>query len=503
MVPLIPDSAPFNVEQRAWLNGFFAGLLGVGQPGGAAPLAVAPVLPPIEEEPTPWHDPALSLDERMGLAEGKPLKSRLMAAMAQLDCGSCGYLCKSYAEAIADGTESKLTLCSPGGKETSKRLKALLAEGKPAASANGNGNGHRTPAPTKPADPAPKAATVVSNRNLNGPESDKETRHVELDLSEAGLHYEPGDALGVQPTNDPGLVEAVLATLGASGDAQARDALTAQHCLADATDELLALLAEHADPADLPTLRAYMADGIPDGYDVLDVLRAAPSARPLPAVFLGSLSTLRPRLYSISSSPKAHPGKVHITVGKVVTEAHGRPRKGVASTLFAERARLGDTVRVFIKPAHDFRLPPDPATPIIMVGPGTGIAPFRGFLQERGHQQGAGPAWLFFGDRKRAHEFLYEDELQGFLDRGTLSRLDLAFSRDQAEKVYVQDRMREHAAELARWIGNDGAWFYVCGDAKRMARDVDRALREVLDAYGVAGGVERLAKEGRYRRDVY
>ncbi len=354
--------------------------------------------------------------------------------------------------------------------------------------------------------------------NLNRPGSAKETRHVELDLGESGLSYEVGDSLGVYPINCEELVDDLLRALGASGDEPVttagglsvllRDALSKECCLTEMTDELLNCLAE-ASPSDAEMLHELFDDDEPiRGCDVLDLLRRFPNARPAADDFVRSLALLRPRLYSISSSLKRHPNQVHLTVGKVTFTHRGRLRKGVASTMFADRLKPGDTVRVFVQKSHGFTIPRDGSTPMILIGPGTGIAPFRAFLQERAARGDNGQNWLFFGDQRRAFDFLYEDELTEFQRNGLLSRLETAFSRDQEQKIYVQHRIAEHGAELFRWL-EAGAAVYVCGDAKRMAVDVDRALRDLVRAHGgmtpddAADYIRRLSAEGRYCRDVY
>ncbi len=265
-----------------------------------------------------------------------------------------------------------------------------------------------------------------------------------------------------------------------------------------------------ADPEEadhLTRLRDVEDDWI-DTADLLDVLRRHPSARIDAEELASLLSPLQPRLYSISSSLRAHPEEVHLTVGVVRYEKGDRLRKGVASTYLAERLAPGAEVRVFVHPSHRFQLPDDGDTPMIMVGPGTGIAPFRAFLEERQAVNTRGKNWLFFGDQSRATDFLYEEELRDFQQCGLLTRLDTAFSRDQAEKVYVQNRMLERARELWDWL-EEGAHFYVCGDAKRMATDVDRALQQViaeqgdLSAEAAKDYVANMTRTGRYQRDVY
>ena len=494
-VPLIPDTAPFSAEQRAWLNGFLAGLYGGAQQG--APAA-APA-PAAEPEDYPWHDPALDLPERLALAEGKPPARRMMAAMAQLDCGQCGYVCKTYAEALASGAETSLSLCQPGGKPTREALKTLVAEAKSAPAA-------APAAKPAPAGPQREPAPVILSQRLTGEGSGKDVRRIVLDLSATSLAYEPGDSLGVTVRNDPVLVEHLCAALGATDDAT-REALATQHDIArplDRTTDLLAGAATDHEEAQALRKLSDGEDGILDGFDLLDLLRAFPSARPPLADLLASLPALKPRLYSIASSPLAVPGRVELCVGVVRDDRRGRIREGVASTHLAFRA---DIVPTHIQTSH-FRLPQRPETPVIMVGPGTGIAPFRAFLQHRAAQGLKGRTWLFFGDRHQATDFLFRDEIAQWQGDGTLERLSLAWSRDGSAKDYVQHRMLDAAPDLWRWL-QDGAHFYVCGDASRMAKDVDAALRQVamqegaMDADAARNWIVSLAKQGRYQRDVY
>ncbi len=488
-VPLIPDTAPFTAEQRAWLNGFLAGLYGGAQSGSPA-AAPAP-----EPEDYPWHDPALDLPERLALAEGKPPARRLMAAMAQLDCGQCGFVCKTYAEALASGAETSLSLCQPGGKPTRDALKALLAEAKPAAAA--------AAAAPKASAPLRETAPILLSQRLTGEGSGKDVRRIALALS---APYQPGDSLGITPRNDPVLVDQLCAALAITDDAT-REALAARHDIARPLDRTTDLLAGAAtDHEEGKALRALSEgeDGILDGFDLLDLLRAFPSARPPVADLLASLPVLKPRLYSIASSPLAMPGQVELCVGVVRDDRRGRAREGVASTHLAFRAQA---VPAHVQPSH-FRLPQRAEAPVIMVGPGTGIAPFRAFLQHRAAQGLKGRTWLFFGDRHAASDFLFRDEIAAWQGDGTLERLSLAWSRDGASKDYVQDHMLRHAADLWRWL-QEGAHFYVCGDASRMAKDVDAALRAIaaqegrMDADGARNWMASLAKQGRYQRDVY
>lgn len=543
--PVLPESAPFSPAQRAWLNGFFAGLASSGGGAGwAAPTegnitpTIAEALPTEpEDESSPWHDPALSMEERLRLADGKPMKRRLMAAMAQLDCGACGYVCQTYAEAIATGDESDLTRCAPGGRETSRKLKELMAtiavdavtvRGKPAAlpiSAPPSGVAAAAPAAHPPAHDRkhPFLARLLRNQPLNAAGSSKDTRHIVFDLHGSGLSYKAGDALGVLPENCPDTVNWILEAIDASGaetvtlpggaSASAHDALLRHLGITQPGIELVKLLAASATDADeakaLAALLAEDSPGVPEGHEVLDLLRQFPSARPNVATFIAALRPIRPRLYSISSSPAAHGEEVHLTVGVVrYLNPAGRQCKGVASTYLAERLRPGQKARVFLHASHNFAPPADGDTPMIMVGPGTGIAPFRGFLQDRSARGQRGRNWLFYGDQRREHDFLYREELERWLLDGVLTRLDVAFSRDQQEKIYVQTRMLERGREIWGWL-QEGAHFYVCGDAKRMAKDVDQALKQIavehggLSADAAAGYVAELSKAKRYCRDVY
>jgi sulfite reductase (NADPH) flavoprotein alpha-component len=515
--PVLPDTAPFTAAQRAWLNGFLAGLITGGAEAGAPVPAWLPAPEPAATTPAteelPWHDPALPLAERMKLAEGKPRDLALMAAMAQLDCGACGYACKTYAEALDRGDERDATRCAPGGAETAKKLKELLATLPPAATTGNPAPAVRVAeapaaaATTKPIgrdNPFPARLREATRLNLAG--SEKDTRHVVFDLAGSGLTYKPGDALGVYPENCPALVEHLLDGLDASGaeDVTApngrplslREALL-RHCnITRPTPKLYELLG-------LTT----PADG--DDRQVLDLLMSFEARSPKPGLFIECLAALQPRLYSIASSLLAHPDQVHLTVGVVrYVGPAGRGCKGVCSTYLAERIRPGQKVRVFVHPSSRFGLPASAEAPVIMVGPGTGVAPFRAFLQHRKAARHTGRNWLFFGDQRGRLDFLYEREMKGYLADGTLTRLDTAFSRDGDHKLYVQHRMIEHAAELWGWL-KAGAHFYVCGDAKRMAADVDQTLRAIVAEQGGMGGadadayVTEMGKAGRYQRDVY
>lgn len=517
---LIPESAPFSSEQRAWLSGFFAGF---AAPEGAAVTPLSPegnaaIMAGAEDDDAPWHDQTMALDARMALANGRPLRRRMMAAMAQQDCGQCGYLCDSYADALAAGKETRLNLCAPGGKETARMLKALAAELGESPSAPAVVEDKEGGAPIRGRSRnAPMNATFLSRRRLNKEGSEKETWHVEFNLSGSELDYRAGDSFGVFVRNDLGLVDQIVAMLGASHTTPVRgktlrEALQSDLSLSPAPDSLLDLISFVSGGAQREKARLLAQGEDPDGdaatLDVLAVLQKFPNARPHPEAFVEALEPLQPRLYSISSSPKATPGRLSLTVDAVRYVVGKRKRVGVASTFLAERISPGETLPVYVQAAHDFGLPDDPATPIIMVGPGTGVAPFRAFLQERAATNAPGKNWLFFGHQRSTHDFFYADEFETMKATGLLTRLSLAWSRDGAEKFYVQDRMRQSGRELWAWLA-EGAHFYVCGDAQRMAKDVERALVDVVADFGArsvdaaVAFVAQLKKTGRYRQDVY
>ncbi len=541
---LLPETAPFTVEQRAWLNGFFAGYLGLDggnvtalspEEGaklmsGVAPAAKGP-LDDGDDGAAPWHDQTLPLAERMKLADGRPLRRRMMAAMGQQDCGQCGYTCEEYSNVLFLKKEERVNLCVPGGKETTRMLKKLHEEVETAPSIA------RAPARVsesvpdpgaEPSAPAPEnvpgrsrnrpvEARFLKRTRLNKPGSNKETWHIDIDLKESRLAYAVGDSFGIAPTNDPALVDAVIRALGAPpdfpiGGRALRDVLTDGVSLAPAPDMLFQLFSYLTGGARRQTAKALAAGEDPDGdaatLDVLAAIEKFPGIRPDPEAFIEALDPLQPRLYSIASSPKVDPGRVSLTVDAVRYVVKGRGRLGVASTFFADRVKPGDKLKVYVQPAHAFGLPADPSVPIIMVGPGTGVAPFRAFLHERMATRAPGRNWLFFGHQRSDYDFFYADEFAGMKSAGLLTRLSLAWSRDTGEKFYVQDRMRQVGRDIWAWLA-DGAHFYVCGDAKRMAKDVELALVDIVAQHGARttdeaiGFVAELKKKGRYQQDVY
>jgi len=543
-VPVIPDNAPFSAEQRAWLNGFLAGVLNRGSAAAAVSSpqkATTPLLIAFGSQ----SGNAESLAKRLAReASGRGFAARA----AGLDSLQPADLIKeqnvllitstwgegdmpdnavSFWDSInQNGSSPKLdgvqysvlalgdknygdTYCL-AGRKLDVRLAELgakrildrvdcdvdfddLAKTWSANAFMALSGG--TVATTVTAAPAPVAepeetgytkknpfpAKLILNTSLNTRGSSKDTRHIGFSLAGSGLTYEVGDALGVFVQNCTEVVDAVIAA--------------------------------HAfDPqADVPLPdggSAPLREALIKHYEVRSHYGKVPEPGITLAAFVENLRKLQPRLYSIASSIKAHADEVHLCIAAVRYNSDGVPHKGVASTFLADRLPLGETTGIYFHAANHFRLPADLTKPVIMVGPGTGIAPFRAFLEEREATQAPGKNWLFFGDQKRASDFLYHDQIIEWVQKGHLTRLDTAFSRDQAEKIYVQTRMLQAAAELWQWL-EEGAHFYVCGDAKRMAKDVDEALHSVIQTAGgksadeAAAYVAQMKKEKRYARDVY
>ncbi|HEX8489895.1 MAG TPA: sulfite reductase subunit alpha, partial [Chthoniobacterales bacterium] len=383
------------------------------------------------------------------------------------------------------------------------------------------------PAPTVAAfsrrNPFP--SPLLTRRKLDGPGSEKETFHYEFSLEQSGLVYEVGDSLGLFPANPPALVEEILALLGATGEEEVtgtsgesislREALLRQRTITTPSRQFVQMVAEriaaarflleYCDPNQRAKLESYLW-----GRHVVDFLIEYPELRNKisPAELVTALSKLQPRLYSIASSLKRYPEAAHLLVTNVGYVSHGRARLGVCTSFLSQRIEEGTRVPVFIHTAKHFRLPADPAAPIIMIGVGTGLAPYRAYLQEREAIGATGRNWLFFGEQRRSANFYHEKEWAEYISSGLLTRFDTAFSRDQSQKVYVQHRLREKGAEIWSWL-QEGAYLYLCGDAERMAPDVDATLAGIAEEHG------RLSKEAaaeymanlrtvkRYRRDVY
>jgi len=370
----------------------------------------------------------------------------------------------------------------------------------------------------------PYLSSVLINTRLTGPESEKETIHVELELEE-GMTYLPGDAVGIIPTNRDPQVDAVLSALGKTGDERVLDHYKVEISFREALATRLAIgkltrgsvnqlgkLAGTNAPKALQALLGPENKAIAEEYvwgrEFLDLIKDFPGIISEPQQLFNVLARLTPRMYSIASALEAHPGQVHTTVRVVRYHSHNEDRQGVCSGFLGERAPVGDKLPVFLHENNQFRLPEDSNAPIIMIGPGTGIAPFRSFLEYRHTLGHKGDNWLFFGEQRSVSDYLYKDQFQAMEKEGFLTRLHTAFSRDQQRKVYVQDRMRENGDDLYAWL-EAGAYFYVCGDAQRMAKDVEQALLDII-ALGSNGTLEQageylneMKKQKRYQRDVY
>jgi sulfite reductase (NADPH) flavoprotein alpha-component len=585
-VELLPDDAPFNADQRAWLNGFFAGLLtrlaeaqtpvparrpGVavlfatqtgtaeslarklakevrskGYAADSRDLASMPleaiarlervlVIASTHGDGDP-PDSAGAFGLQLAQAQGSPLASLKFAVLALGD-SSYARFCqfgKSIDERFAALGAVRLSerIDADGDVETAfktfrDRLWPVLQAQVPPGLAAARGLGP-IEAPIEPEPDGerfsrehPFMAELLGKELLNGADSDKEVRHIVLSLKDSNITYEPGDALGVWPLQSPHLVAAILEATGIPADAPVTlggedlalsEALATRRELTVLTPPTLIKFASLTGDGRLQALvapdRGAELQQFLQGKDILDLLRYRSGAVEDAQVLIGLLPPLKPRLYSICSSQAAVPGEVQLTVATVRYEHGGRQRAGLASTWLADRLDVGRRAAVFVQPNARFRLPGDAGTPIVMIGPGTGIAPFRAFLHHRRRQGLTGRTWLFFGDRRQQCDFLYRSELESFLRGQQLSRLDTAFSRDQREKIYVQHRMLEAGKELWSWL-QDGACIYVCGDASRMARDVDAALRRILAEHGRRSDAQaqlelhELAAAGRYVRDVY
>ena len=392
--------------------------------------------------------------------------------------------------------------------------------------------GESTPEPTgaaKYTQKNPYLSTVVANYLLTGPDSEKETRHLAFSL-EAGMTYAPGDAIGVVPENRAQAVAEVLGALGFAGEERVLDHYKVELSFEDALRSRLTIgklargtIGQYAKLAGATDVGGRGYDALKQmcgpenkaraedycwGREFIDLITDFPGAVRAPQELFNVLPRLVPRLYSIASSQAVHPGIAETSVRVVRYDTHGRDRQGVASGQLGERAHVGEVLPIFLAANQNFKLPEDSSAPVIMVGPGTGVAPFRAFLEERQAKGASGDNWLFFGDQHRADDFLYEEQWSAMLKDGTLTRLDTAFSRDQAEKIYVQDRMRENSAEMYAWLER-GAYFYVCGDATRMAKAVELALldaiaegsQDTLDA--ASAYLNAMKQQKRYQRDVY
>jgi sulfite reductase (NADPH) flavoprotein alpha-component len=574
--PFIPETAPFNEDQRAWLNGFLAGMYSSdGNAGGATATAATPVtilfgsqtgtgetlskkaakqLKAANCAPTILDMADCSVDDLKDLqnlliitstyGEGEPPDNALSLHTALL-ADSAPKLEGLQYSVLGLGDSSYVDFCQCS-KEFDARLEALGAK-RCADMIECDGDpdepfanwiaavipvlGEAGAAPLEVVDDGeddsepqftkknPFAAKLLKTENLNKEGSSKQTHHIEISLAGSGIDYEVGDALGVWPENNAHLVDEIitaagfepdeLAPLPHGPDAQLFDALRFHYDVSVLTEPFLIACARLTKNVELQEIiadeakrKAYIA-----GRGLVDPIVDFGVKFPTTEYLVAPLKQMSPRLYSISSSPKAHPGEVHLTVGKVTYDTHGRKRQGVCSTYLSDH-QSDRPVKVYMHSNKAFRLSENDDAPAIMIGPGTGIAPFRAFLEEREARGAKGKNWLLFGDQHQATDFLYEEQITAWMKNGLLTRFDTAFSRDQAEKIYVQTRIVEHAEEFYTWL-EEGGSIYICGDASRMAKDVDAAIHQAVE---IAGGksedeakayVEALKKGKRYLRDVY
>ena len=574
--PFIPETAPFSEDQRAWLNGFLAGMYSSdGSAGGAPATAATPV--------TILFGSQTGTSETLSKKAAKQLKAANCAPTI-LDMGDCSVddlkdvqnlliITSTYGEGeppdnalslhtalladsapkleglkysvlgLGDSSYADFCQCS---KEFDTRLEALGATRcADMVECDGDADepfaqwiaavtpvlGEAGAAPVEAADDEadsdepqftkknPFAAKFLKTVNLNKEGSSKQTHHIEISLAGSGIDYEVGDALGVWPENNAHLVDEIIAAAGFEPnelaplphdpDAQLFEALRFHYDVSVLSEPFLIACARLTKNAELQSIvadeakrKAYIA-----GRGLVDPIVDFDVKFPTTEYLVAPLKQLSPRLYSISSSPKAHPGEVHLTVGKVTYDTHGRKRQGVCSTYLSDH-QLDRPVKVYMHSNKAFRLSENNDAPAIMIGPGTGIAPFRAFLEEREMRGAKGKNWLLFGDQHQATDFLYEEQITAWMKNGLLTRFDTAFSRDQAEKIYVQNRIVEYAEEFYAWL-EEGGTIYICGDASRMAKDVDAAIHKAVE---IAGGksedeakayVEALKKAKRYLRDVY
>ena len=582
--PFIPENAPFTAEQRAWLNGFLAGIFAQQQPAAAAPQASLRIALLYASQSGTAEGLARKLAKELKAQGHMPAVSTLVgytpAALAAeqyaiLFASTYGdgdapdgvqpfyeQLCLehfpryeklSYAVfALGDrhyehfckfGNDLDTRLAALGANRLLNRVDcdvdvdAPFAEWKEILLPRLREHGS-APKAAKPAGPAPEStpsphaalaftrenpalAPLVDKQPLTRPGSAKLTLHLAFSTADSGLTYEAGDACGVLPSNDANLVAEILQALRFNGNEQVQCGKAGLTTLHDALTHHLQvtrlsrkLVQEYARLGQCARLLAMLAPENKDQLDaytcdrgLIDLLLEYPGVISDPAELVTLLPKLTPRLYSISSSPLAHAGQLHATVAVVRFHAHNRDRGGVCSTLFADRTQIADRLPIYIQPNKKFRLPAADA-PMIMIGPGTGVAPFRGFLHERRALGAKGRNWLFFGERSAATSFLYREELEAMHADGHLTRFDTAFSRDQEHKVYVQDRMIAQAPTFWSWL-QDGAGVYVCGDAARMAKDVHAALLKIVETQGAMSPqaaeeyVHSLKDQHRYHRDVY
>lgn len=571
-IKLVPDSAPFTPEQREWLNNFFLSHLDASAPTGA-PVEKVPAtvlwgsqtgnaegcckklqkatkdsldltildMAEVSVGDLPTYENLLIITSTYGDGEAPDNATDLHAALMAEDAPKMegvkfavfGLGDTEYPDFCQTGKDFDKRFEELGGTRVIDRVDADVDyedpfdewKGKVLEAYGASGAVAEAVAVVEEELPYgkknPYPSPILTNFNLNKEGSERETHHIELSLEGSDLEYEAGDALGVYPKNPVGVVDEIIENLGLKPTAEVptpdkkmttlREALITNYDIRSLSKKLIEAWQSRSGS---PFLRSLVEADSKEAYndyiwgrELIDLILDHPADFDDAEEFVSVLKKLQPRLYSISSSPKAHPGEVHLTIAIVRYDTYGRKRGGVCSTLFADRAE-GLEPGVFVHTNKAFRLPEDTSKKVIMCGPGTGIAPFRAFLEEREATKAEGENWLFFGNPYVATDFLYEEELGQMQKKGVLNKLTTAFSRDQEEKIYVQDRMLEEGAEIWKWF-EEGAYFYICGDASRMAKDVDAALHKIAEVHGkmseeeAAEFIKNLKKEKRYARDVY
>ncbi len=532
---LVPPNAPFDEEQRAWLNGFLAGLLGLADSESAPATPGPPPATPAAN--AAWRDPALPLERRLELSSSETPERRMMSALAQLDCGQCGFSCQGYARALAHGTERDTSLCAPGGRSTARALRSLLtgpagtsrgvrawvAGGAAARRARGTDVGPLIPAPIVAAVPrgAPERHTaqrvrVKSQRKLTPADAGSEIREVVLDLTGSEISYRSGDSLAVFPHNDPDLVRALLRGIGARGQElvnTGRGSREVWRCLLESVDithpaeATLRLFAKAAvDAQEARAISELLEQGVPSDFDLLDLISMSPSARPDLDDLVQSLGVLSPRVYAITSSPSSHPYEAHLAVRVIRAERGGRERKGVASTFLTEGVFKGDDLLAYVHPSEQFVLPEDRHGPMIMLGSGTGIARYRSFLEDLEARGRRGNTWLILGSCLEGDETIYENELKAWARLGVLEHLDVVKVGQRGRRSGPYDVLRKRARRVVSWLER-GAAIYACGEGR--SGGLSETLVEVLGRHGkmsrneASDFVHCMRREGRYVEEVY
>lgn len=553
IAPQIPENAPFDEAQRNWLDGYIAAfqkqltpdtdvnketilVIYASQSGNSEALAEefgsrlastgfnAPVICTEDYKPADLVNEKKLLIISSTWGEGDPpdnavdfwaeLSSDDQPKLEQLSYSVLGLGDSNYIDfcGMAKRFDSRLEAlgakriaprvdCDTDYEEISDEWFAAVASSIGAPAVESSSSSGDSPTGYSKKNPFP--ATLLTNQKLNAEAANRDTRHFEISLKDSGLSYEVGDVLGVYPKNDPSLVEELASIIGLQLSDDQKEALLSQFDICTISSKLIEKWLPFCKPETTPPPADYC-----DDHQLIDLAISYPATFSSFDELSGILRKLGPRLYSISSSPKAHPDEVHLTVAKVDYDLHDRPRQGVCSNYLSERVSDSDRVGVFLQKVKHFKLPTDTSIPVVMVGPGTGIAPFRAFIEERDATVSPGKNWLFFGNPHQSTDWLYKDQLQAYVEKGVLTNYTTAWSRDQEEKIYVQNHIIEHGKELWQWL-TEGAHFYVCGDAKRMAKDVDDALHQIISTHGemsaeqAADYVSTLKKDKRYQRDVY